>query len=162
MCSEVNSDVEVSSLKFGSRENTVKLPKIEIKKFHGDPLEWKTFYDSFKSAVDGNIHLSNVEKMNYLVNLLKGNAEVAIKGLPLSNDNYNVCLKMLEERYGDPQVLVSAHMNKLLSLDAVFNITDLKGLRKLCDQVESQVRCLNALGHDPKSYGYDVNSNFYE
>ena len=26
-------------------------------------------------------------------------------------------------------------------------------MRKLCDQVESQVRCLNALGHDAKSYG---------
>ena len=44
-------------------------------------------------------------------------------------------------------------MNKLLSLDNICNIQNLKGMRSLCDQVESQVRCLNALGHDPKSYG---------
>ena len=60
---------------------------------------------------------------------------------------------MLKDRYGDPQVLISSHMNKVLSLDSIRNIQNLKGLRSLCDQVESQVRCLISLGHDLKSYG---------
>ena len=151
--SEDCSEVSISSVNSVTQANVVKLPKIEIRKFYGDPLEWKSFYDSFKSAVDENIRLSKVEKMNYLINLLKADAEAVVKGLPLCNENYDIAIKMLEERFGDPQVLISSHMNKLLSLENIYSINNLKGLRSLCDQVERQVRCLNALGHDPKSYG---------
>ena len=73
--------------------------------------------------------------------------------MTLKNKNYDIAIKMLEKRFGDPQVLVSSHTNKLLSLENIYSINNLKGLRSLCDQVERQVRCLNALGHDPKSYG---------
>ena len=126
-----------------SKDNVVKLPKIEIRKFYGDPVNWRTFYDSFISAVDRNQNLSGVEKMNYLSNLVKGEAESTIRGLTLCNDNYKICLKMLQDRYGDPQVLISAHMNKLLNLEKIRNLHDLKALRSLCDQVEAQVRSLN-------------------
>ena len=136
-----------------SQDNVVKLPKIEIRKFYGDPVNWRTFYDSFISAVDRNQNLSGVEKMNYLSNLVKGEAESTIRGLTLCNDNYKICLKMLQDRYGDPQVLISAHMNKLLNLEKIRNLHDLKALRSLCDQVEAQVRSLNAFGLDAKNYG---------
>ena len=48
--------------------------------------------------------------MNYLVNLVEGET---LKGLQLSNNNYKIVLKMLEERYGDEQILISSHMSKL-------------------------------------------------
>ena len=117
--SEANSEISRSSSSSSSVKHTVKLPKIEIKKFSGDPLNWKTFHDSFKSAVDENSSLNNVEKMNYLLTFLKGEAEATVKGLPLNNENYDIALEMLEARFGDAQVLISAHMNKLLSLQVV-------------------------------------------
>ena len=64
------------------------------------------------------------------------------KGLMLSNYNYSVAKIMLEERYGDPQVLITAHMGKLLNLDVISDITDIKGMRCLYDEVETQVRSL--------------------
>ena len=64
--------------------------------------------------------------MNFLINNIEGEAENAIKGLKLSNDNYEVAKKMLEDRFGDPQVLISSHMSKLLSLDDVTVISDVK------------------------------------
>ena len=105
------------------------------------------------SAIDSNHSLENVEKMNYLLSLLKSEAEATVKGLPLCNENYEIALKMLEERFGDPNVLISSHMNKLLNLDTINNPNNLKGMRNLCDNVESQVRCLNALGQEAKNYG---------
>ena len=66
----------------------VRLAKIEIKKFYGDPACWQTFIDSFESAVDKSDQISDIEKMNYLVNLVKGEAEATVKGLTLSHDNY--------------------------------------------------------------------------
>ena len=49
----------------------INLPKINIKSFEGDPLEWLTFWDSFSAAIDKNLELSDVEKMNYLIILLQ-------------------------------------------------------------------------------------------
>ena len=66
----------------------INLPKMNIKSFGGDPLEWLTFWDSFSAAIDKNLELSDVEKMNYLNGMLKGEAVRAISGLPLTEENY--------------------------------------------------------------------------
>ena len=52
--------------------------------------------------------------MNYLINLVTGEAEETIRGLALTDENYSVALKLLQERYGDEQYLVSSYMNQLL------------------------------------------------
>jgi len=49
----------------------INLPKINIKSFGGDPLEGLTFWDSFSAAIDKNLELSDVEKMNYPNGMLK-------------------------------------------------------------------------------------------
>ena len=109
-----------------SNPNIVKLPRIELKKFNGDPTCWQTFIDSVESAVDKN----EVEKMNYLINLVQGDAEATVKGLTLSHDNYKIAIKLLKDRFDDPQLLISTHMNKLLELETLQNINDVKGLRR--------------------------------
>ena len=44
-------------------------------------------------------------------------------------------------------------MAKLLSLETVTDVSDVKRLRNLYDEVETQVRSLTCLGMDPKQYG---------
>ena len=51
-----------------------KLPKLELKKFHGNPMHWYPFWKSFESAVHKNPNLSSVDKFNYLKSLLTGTA----------------------------------------------------------------------------------------
>ena len=46
--------------------DTIKLPKLEIAKFGGDPTTWQQFYDSFTAAIHNSVSLTNVEKFNYL------------------------------------------------------------------------------------------------
>ena len=53
--------------------------KLRKKKFSGDPTNWKAFIESFNAAIHSNPHLLNIEKMNYLVNLLVGEAETAVE-----------------------------------------------------------------------------------
>ena len=96
-----------------------------------------SFIESFDAAVHSNVDLTDIEKMNFLVNHVEGEAENVIKGLLLSNDNYSVAKKMLHDRYGDPQMLITAHMAKLLSLDTIDDISDIKGLRRLYNEVET-------------------------
>ena len=44
-------------------------------------------------------------------------------------------------------------MNKILSLNNVYDSTDIKSLENLFDTIETQVRSLNSLGYDYHSYG---------
>jgi len=131
----------------------MRLPKLSIKPFDGNPLKWKTFYDTFMCTIDGNETLSNVERMSYLLNLVEGVAEQTLKGFSLSNDNYQLALKTLQERFGDEQIIITSHMNKLLELPSVESVTNTKALRNLYDTVEAQIRSLTAFDLDIKNYG---------
>ena len=77
---------------------SIKLPKLTLKTFTGDPLEWLTFWNSFRSAVDQNSGLSDIDRMNYLTGLLRGEGARAISGLALTNSNYTKALELLKSR----------------------------------------------------------------
>ena len=84
---------------------------------------------------------------------MTGEALKVAQGLKLSESNYSAAIVMLHERYGDKQVLISTHMNKLLNLSNNGNLNDLKYLRQLYNNIDIQVRSLTSLGIDPDSYG---------
>ena len=42
--------------------DTIKLPKLEIAKFGGDPTNWQQFYNSFTAAIHNSVSLTNAEK----------------------------------------------------------------------------------------------------
>ncbi|XP_068720448.1 uncharacterized protein [Montipora capricornis] len=71
-----------SSTKPTTTRINVNLPKLSIQPFNGNQLEWLTFWDSFSTAIDEHTELNNIEKMNYLQIMLKGEAARAIAGLP--------------------------------------------------------------------------------
>ena len=131
----------------------VKLPKLSLKKFNGDLTKWTTFWDTFESAVHNNSSLTTIDKFNYLHSLLESIASDAISGLTLTSANYEEAICVLKKRFGNKQLIVNRHMDLLLNLDPVTSQHDLKGLRKLYDVVESNVRSLRALGVQSNSYG---------
>ena len=77
-----------------------------------------------------------IMKFNYLRSLLDGDAAVIISGLALTSENYGEAVKLLRSRYGNKQVLISAHMDKLLNLSPVSFCNDVKRLRELYDVIE--------------------------
>ena len=134
------------------KQTTIKLPFLQLKKFGGNPTEWKAFWDAFASAIDNNTGLENVQKLNYLKSYLYGNAARAIDGFQATNENYERAVRQLEERFGDRQVIVSGHMNKFKEIKPVQNITDINGLRELFDKLETNVRSLEAIGVQTETY----------
>ena len=101
----------------------VNLPKMTIKTFHGDPLEWQTFWDSFSATIHENDELSNIQKMSYLNGILKDEAACTIAGLPMTSDNYIKATELLKERFGQKQVLINAHMEALINIPSPTNHT---------------------------------------
>lgn len=137
------SQTEQSSHRNASTGNSVRLPKLEIPSFSGEKLKWTEFWDSFEAAVHLNTSLSDVEKLNYLMSKLTGEAKNSVSGILLSNENYPVAVDLLKERYGDKQVVVTSHYTELINLKQAPN--NPKGLRYLYNQVEKHLRSLKAL-----------------
>ena len=80
-------------------QNCVQLPKLEIMSYNGDKQKFKEFWDQFEYTVHMNTKLSNIKKFSYLKGKLHGQAQSAISGLTLSNENYDVAVDILKERF---------------------------------------------------------------
>ena len=135
------------------RGGKVKLPKLTLRKFSGDPTAWTPFWDSYESAIHLNPDLSDIDKFNYLQSLVEHSAAEAIAGLTLSSSNYLEAITVLKRRFGNKQQLINKHMEALLSLPAVTSVYELRNLRQLYDKVESHVRSLKSIGIAASSYG---------
>ena len=130
-----------------------KLPKLELKKFHGNPIEWYPFWESFESAVHKNSNLSGVDKFNYLKSLLTGIAQSVVTGLALTSANYEKAVELLKRRFGNRQVVISSHMEALTKIPKVASTSEVKRLRSLYDTVESHVRGLESMEISSEMYG---------
>ena len=144
----VNTSDSVS----GRSKVGVKLPKITIKSFDGDAMFWNVFIESFDVTIHERTDLSPIEKFTYLRGFLKGDALETIQGMPLTQENYKNAKEILEKRYGNPQLIVSGHMNALLKLDKVISASG-KDLRELYNKVEFNTRALSSAGVSTENFG---------
>ena len=138
---------------YSDGKQNVRLPKLNLKHFKGDPIKFQAFWDSFETTIHNNEDVSDVSKMSYLVSLLEGPAYLAVAGLSLTNANYKTAVDTLKERFGCEEVVISAHMDTLLKLPGANTNSDTKKLRGIYDEVEQHVRGLKAVGISSKQYG---------
>ena len=124
------SSVPIEIRRDARRNDGVKLPQIVLRKFSGDPLDWKSFKETFKAAVHSSDIASNTETFTYLKTYLDKSALQAIEGFPLTNENYAAAWQLLHERYGNKQLITSCYMNNLIKLDPIIQAS-VKEMRKL-------------------------------
>ena len=136
-------ELEYISLK---SQSFVKLPKLDFEKYNGDVLRFQEFWDNFSTSVHDNKRLRLAEKLNYLRAKFEGKGKAAIAGLEITNDNYDVAVKILRDRFGDPQTVISGHYTKLMDLPSSINQTT--ALRSTFDELEKHLMFLTALGED--------------
>nr|XP_042912957.1 uncharacterized protein LOC122272975 [Parasteatoda tepidariorum] len=98
---------------------SIKLPKLVIEPFSGDPKQWNSFWNSFSCSIDKNEYISKEEKFSYLKSYLTGQAANVVTGFELSSANYDNCIKILKDRFGKRDIIINAFMNKILSLEEV-------------------------------------------
>ena len=130
----------------------VRLPKLEIQKFDRKIESWQEFWHSFKSSVDENPALSDVDKFSYLRGPLKGQARDSISGYALTSVNYKSTKEQLQKRYGRSNVIQKTHIRELLKLQPVHSDRDPSRLRALYDATETHHRGLQALDVPQESY----------
>lgn len=151
---EAKRDGDLSSFSSPLRPfqgENVNLPRIEIAKFSGEYSEWNTFFDTFSALVDST-NMANITKFTYLQSYLTGDAKKAIEGLTLSSVNYQVALEILKERYGRKEIIIFGHVQNLLGIDFQ-TARDVKGLWKVFNELQINIRCLDSLEVSGEQYG---------
>ena len=88
------------------------LPELKLAQCNGDPLQWHEWYGQFKSAIDSQSFTDDV-KLTYLKTLVTGKAKIAIAEFAYCGLMYKDALRTLERKFGQPQAVVSAHLDKL-------------------------------------------------
>ena len=150
---ESQSGISRSTLSNRRNGPNVKLQPLKLKDFTGEPREWQTFWDGFSSAVHENDDVAEINKFQYLVGLLKGDAALAVAGLPVRVGNYKKAVTILKNRYGQKQIVIASHMDALMKLPSCTETNDVRKLRELYDIIEANVRGLESLGVESEKYG---------
>ncbi|XP_077260839.1 uncharacterized protein LOC143896721 [Temnothorax americanus] len=94
--------------------------------------------------IEQNAVVPDVQKMQYLMSSLKGEAHDVVSSLEASAENYREAWTMLMERYDDPGLIIGRHVKALFELPAMIKDNHVI-LRKLLDTVLKHIRALKAL-----------------
>ena len=98
------------------KPSQMALPKLELPTFDGNATTYTEFLDSFSATSENNTTLSKVVKHQYLRFKLVGEARKFLEGILIDHHNYNVSVKLIQERYGDKQVEIDSHYVALMEL----------------------------------------------
>ena len=63
--------------------------------------------------------MTNVEKLSYLKLALKGDAAQMVSSLLVTDTNYDIAKRKLEERYNNKRSIVKAHLASIHAIPAV-------------------------------------------
>lgn len=125
----------------------VRLPKLDLQKFSGNPLSWTSFINLFDATIHRNASLSSVMKFQYLLSVLNDEPLNLIKSLHLTAANYLVAYNLLRDRYHNTRRLQSLHLNQLLDLPNLSGSSS-KGLRHFVNLYTENSQALRALDCD--------------
>ena len=88
------------------------LPEWKLAQYSGDPLQWHEWFGQFKSAIDA-APLTDDVNLTYLKTLVTGKAKTVTSEFAYCGAMYKDALKTLERKYGQPQTVVTAYLDKL-------------------------------------------------
>ncbi len=146
---QLKTEMENQGTSADGKEFTVKLPKLEIKQFDGNILNYASFWDSFQSAIGKHTKLKPVDKLSYLLAKCQGEAAELLSGLSLTNDNYDVAVGLLDSRFGDEELQISAHNQALRRIPCAKN--NFQSIRSTYDQITKHLRYLELKGENMDS-----------
>jgi hypothetical protein len=107
--------LELSNMSTSSNDGQlpfVNLPKIQLPTFSGRYEDWTTYQDLFTALVH-NTRLTNVQKLHYLKTSVSGEAEILLRHIQITEDNYTQAWELLKNRFGNKRMIVHSVLKKL-------------------------------------------------
>ncbi|XP_029165401.1 uncharacterized protein LOC114936392 [Nylanderia fulva] len=120
------------------------LPKIQPPTFAGKYEDWPSFRDLFQSLIGRNQAAKPVEKLHYLKLCVKGDADLLIRNLSTTEDNYEIAWKTLSDYYENKRLLTRNYLNNFLALTKMKSESAAE-LRRLFHGVKTTVSSLKSI-----------------
>ena len=133
------------SEKEGSWAFMKSLPRLELPRFSGNPLEWPHFISMFKCLVH-DMPLTDTQRMTYLQRALMGDAKRAIGGMLNHGNLYRNALLELEEQFGNEEAVAEAYLQTIFNHPQVTE-DDFTQLQSLYNTLHIAVETLKGLGY---------------
>ncbi|XP_075213794.1 uncharacterized protein LOC142319999 [Lycorma delicatula] len=102
------------------------------------------YADAFKVLVLDNKYVSPIQKFYYLNSTLTHEAAQLIKNLAVTDANYPVAWKLLQDRYENMRLIASAHVREIINIKLVSK-EDANELRQFINTAISNFNALNVL-----------------
>lgn len=129
--------------------SSLRLPKLTIPRFSGDISNWRTFHNLFRVSIHESPKLNPVEKFQYLLTSLGGEALDLVKGLAVTEANYAVAWDLLCKRYNCERRHVFHHFNSLLDLNELKHTSQLSSF---IAKIREHTQALDALNYPLPQY----------
>ncbi|GFV26639.1 DUF1758 domain-containing protein [Trichonephila clavipes] len=155
-CFKIENRLQENAGPSEAEKRKFKLPKMELKKFNGNPKEFLAFWSQFKKIHDDS-SIAEEDKMQYLLQSVEPHfkAERLVLSFPATAANYSKAIEQLKERFGRDDLLVQIYATDLLVLvmkNAVKGRSE-TDLTYLYDEFEGKLRALEILGRTQEKYG---------
>lgn len=121
----------------------IKLPKITLSPFSGDLSLWPSFIALYNRSIHDNPQLAGIEKYQYLLTSLKGEALNVVKGMPLSAEHYTIAYALVK-RYQNKRKLASHHWQSIANAKTL-KVESPESLRRLVDGFSENLRALELM-----------------
>ena len=125
--------------------DTLLLPKCELVKFNGDPLDYWIFISSFDGAV-GSTSVGACAKLNCLFQYCEGEALAVIRccAVMRPEEGYTKARELLRERFGNDYRISETWVRKLTEGPRILP-GEHKGIQRLADDLQSCTLALSAM-----------------
>ncbi|XP_055522717.1 uncharacterized protein LOC129716899 [Wyeomyia smithii] len=128
-----------------------RLPKIDLPKFNGDESRWISFRDNFLSMIHFNDDIPLVNKLQYLIQALEGDAKKPFETVDIQADNYASTWDALLKRFDNKRFLKKELFRGLYELPSIRR-ESAQDLNTLVDDYQRHVKALGKLGEPVASW----------
>ncbi|XP_018377653.1 PREDICTED: uncharacterized protein LOC108770516 [Trachymyrmex cornetzi] len=91
------------------------------------------------------IKMTAVQKHQYLIGVLQGEARSVIEGFRISSENYENAWKLLKDTYDNNMVIIENHLDELLNFPEITKNNKADSIRKFIWHIQTHVSALKTL-----------------
>ncbi|XP_075154313.1 uncharacterized protein LOC142227952 [Haematobia irritans] len=124
-----------------------RLPQLKLPKFDGKYSEFSRFISTFDKLVHEDSSVPVIDKFNYLLNCLSGQALAVIEPFPVTEGNYERAINRLKERYDNKSLIFIDTINSLFAISSISK-PSATGLRSILDNVAAIRSSLLSIGSE--------------
>ncbi|KAF6207091.1 hypothetical protein GE061_018330 [Apolygus lucorum] len=144
--SAISANSSINTSNPNAQTSRAILPKIPIRKFHGDLSLWPSFKQLFISLIKEESSLSDAERFHYLVSYLEGAALEVVKHIPVLGENFEQAWTSLLEVYDNKRKQACLYLDRLLNFRSLAGKPTADSLQVYLSQVTQSVTSLQNLG----------------